>query len=184
MVLSQANGPNRAPGVAPPGAHAVEVGRSGSPRSRPSPGRKRGTRYGRERQPAAAAGAAKPGRTGRRRAPPAGPSRRSLDMSSAHADLPRIAGTRLRRYAVATADRPRAGNVGRVIVTALTPAGQRAAGGPRAVDLPEGRDDPRECFPELTHRAGHVHLPRSGCQRPSPGRLGDGTRSPSELNLY
>ncbi|RPE41970.1 hypothetical protein EDD90_5070 [Streptomyces sp. Ag109_O5-1] len=56
-------------------------------------------------------------------APPAGPTRRRPGMSSAHADLPQVAGTRLHRRSVATDHRSRAGKFGCVIVAALTPAG-------------------------------------------------------------
>jgi hypothetical protein len=82
--------------------------------------------------------AAKPGRGGPEvvQAPPAGPSRQRPGMSSAHADLPRVAGIRLHRRSVAAECRSRAGQSGGVIVTALTPAGglHEVGAGWRAAD--------------------------------------------------
>lgn len=88
-------------------------------------------------------------------APPAGPSRRRLGMSSVHTDLPQRAGIRLHRCTVATEHRSRAGNIGRVIVTALTPAGGMHQVAP-----------PKRCSPEPVQ----VAVPPTT----SPGRRGGG----------
>lgn len=92
----------------------LRAGLSGSPAPPAQPAHPSAGRTGEERQPAAAQAAARPGRGGPGRASSAADrsTRQRPCMSSAHADLPQVAGIRLHRRSVAADHRSRAGKSG------------------------------------------------------------------------